>query len=169
MAKKKSKLAGLNLKAIVAIVAGLAIFGLAFIPAAKLVTDLAITETVEVYNFYTLIGYAFSENAATELVFMGIFDLIALIFAGLTVVVGVLLLLDVLGKKFDKLTLLTLLIVAVALIGYIICFFVWKANISVIELGPITVNADNLKVSTLVYILLGVDLAGLAGCLLLKK
>lgn len=169
MAKKKSKSTKLNIKAIVAIVVGLAIFGLAFIPAVKSVTDLGFTEKVQVYNFYNLIGQAFSDGAATELVLMGVFDLIALIFAGLSVVAGVLMLLDVLGKKIDMIAVLTFLIVAVALIGYIICFFIWKGNATTFNFGSISVAMENVKISTLVYILLGVDLAGLAGCLLIKK
>ena len=171
MAKKKSKSAKLNIKAIIAIVVGLAIFGLAFIPATKVVVDLGVLGKSEsVYNFYTLIGKAFAEDAATELVLMGVFDLITLIFAGLTVVLGVLMLLGVLNKKSDMLAVIALLVIAAALIGYIICFFIWKGSVTTLDfgsLGTITLG-DSAKISTFVYFLLGVDLVGLAGYFLVK-
>ena len=170
MAKKKRKSAKLNIKAIIAIVVGLAIFGLAFIPATKVVADYKITTSTSVYNFYTLIGKAFAEDAATELVLMGVFDLIALVFAGLTVVLGILMLLGVLNKKSDMLAVITLLVIAAALIGYIICFFIWKGNVTTLDfgsLGTITLG-DSAKISTFVYFLLGVDLVGLVGYFLVK-
>lgn len=174
MAKKKTKAKkqafNLNLRALILIVVGAAIFGLAFIPATKIVyTGLLGGETVYATNFYNLIGEAFAEGATTEYLIMGIATLLTFICAGLSVVLGVVWMFNLLNGKESIIALVLYGLMLVALITFMICFFVWKADATTHEIiEGITFTTDT-PISTFVYFLLGVNVVGLVGHLFVKK
>ena len=168
--KKKSGGFSLNLSAIVAIVVGLATFGLAFLPATKIVTtNLLGKEVVQVVNFYNLIGKAFTaDEVMASYLIMAIGTLIALICAGLLVVAGAIWLFNLLNgiEKWVVLGVYALMFVAVLTV--MICFFVWRADVLTTETMFGTYTLDT-PISTFVYFLLGIDVVGIAAHLLLPK
>ena len=173
MAKKKTKTKkggfNLNLRALVLIVVGLAIFGLAFVPATKMVFETLLKgQQVVSTNFYSLIGEAFKEGASAEYLIMGISSLLTLICAGLCVVLGVLWMFNILNNQASLIALILYSVMFVSLITYLICFFVWKGNMNTLEIGGFTITKDT-PISTFVYFLLGVNVAGAVGHLLLRN
>ena len=168
--KAKAKKSAINLRAIVLIVIGLATFGLGFIPATRIVqTNLLGKETVHITNFYNLIGNAFSDGATTEYLIMGIATLIAFISAGLMVVLGVMWMFNLLSGKEAIIALVLYGLMLIAIITYIICFYVWKADITTHEIIPGYTITTETPISTFVYFLLGLDVLGLVGHLFLHK
>lgn len=175
MAKKKTNKAKagtfkLNLSAIVAIIVGLATYGLAFLPATKIVY-LAGTklENVQSLNFYNLIKDAFAaEEVIASYLIMAIATLIALICAGLLVVAGAVWLFNLLKGKESFIVLGIYALMFIAVLTVMICFFVWRADILTTEtiLGTLT---KDTPVSTFVYFLLGIDVVGIAAHLLLPR
>lgn len=172
MAKKKTKTKGFNfgLKPLILLLVGLGSFGLAFVPAIKTVYDIPVLgTTTNALNFYNLIGEAFKDGVTTEYLIMGIASLVMLIAAGIAVVVSVLWLFGLLNKQSNIIALATYLLMTVALVTYIICFFIFKANATTLNFGDVVVQLKGATISTFVYFLLGLNFLGLAGQILVKK